>query len=300
MRGGSPRPIRAQKQTIADVAAYLKDHAAKGDGEVAADLARSLGGTLEGMGELDLAADAYKQFAAAAGQGKVQELTEIATGMEDESRRLAAKAKSVEPAGAKPEIAPQGRLVPLDLHSKVNRKLTDSSGTAFQANHMAELPRGEQTFAGVRFQIGNGVIETASTNQPDRPEKAEGLAVDGKAAKIYFLHGTQWRGSDGIQIGHYLVHYEDGDTASIPIVYGQDVRDWWATEDPIPATRARVAWTGTNPAIERFRTVLRLYLAVWQNPHPDKKIARLDFCSACKTPCAPFCAAITAEEPRSK
>ena len=174
------------------MAAYLKDHAAKGDGEVAADLARSLGGTLEGMGELDLAADAYKQFAAAAGQGKAQELTEIATGMEDESRRLAAKAKSVEPAGAKPEIAPQGRLVPLDLHSKVNRKLTDSSGTAFQANHMAELPRGEQTFAGVRFQIGDGVIETASTNQPDRPEKAEGLAVDGKAAKIYFLHGTQW------------------------------------------------------------------------------------------------------------
>ena len=104
---------------------------------------------------------------------------------------------------------------------------------------------------------------------------------------------------DGTQIGHYVVHYEDGATASIPIVYGQDVRDWWATEDRIPVTRARVAWTGTNPPIERFKTVLRLYLAVWENPHPEKKIARLDFCSACKTPCAPFSVAITVEEPAS-
>ncbi|MGO8752552.1 MAG: hypothetical protein ACLQNE_41970 [Thermoguttaceae bacterium] len=289
----------AQKQTIVDVAAYLKDQGAKGPGEVAARLANSLGETLEGMGELDLAADAYKQFAAAVAQGKAQELADVAARMEDESRRLADKSKSVAPAGSKPKIAPKGRLVPIDLHSKVNRKLIASSGSAFQENHLGELPRGEQTFAGVRFRIGDGVIETAGANQLDRPEKVEGLVVDRKTTRIYFLHGTQWRDVDGTQIGHYVVHYEDGATASIPIVYGQDVRDWWATEDRIPVTRARVAWTGTNPPIERFKTVLRLYLAVWENPHPEKKIARLDFCSACKTPCAPFSVAITVEEPAS-
>ena len=39
----------AQKQTIVDVAAYLKNQGAKGPGEVAARLANSLGETLKGM-----------------------------------------------------------------------------------------------------------------------------------------------------------------------------------------------------------------------------------------------------------
>ena len=170
----------AQKQTIVDVAAYLKDQGAKGPGEVAARLANSLGETLEGMGELDLAADAYKQFAAAVAQGKARELADVAARMEDESRRLADKSKSVAPAGSKPKIAPKGRLVPIDLHSKVNRKLIASSGSAFQENHLGELPRGEQTFAGVRFRIGDGVIETAGANQLDRPEKSKGSSWIGR------------------------------------------------------------------------------------------------------------------------
>ena len=43
---------------------------------------------------------------------------------------------------------------------------------------------------------------------------------------------------------------------------------------------------------------IRLYLSVWRNPHPAKKIASLDYAST-MTKAAPFCVAITAEGPSS-
>ena len=32
--------------------------------------------------------------------------------------------------------------------------------------------------------------------------------------------------AEGTPIGEYTVHYDDGSVASIPILYGRDVRDW--------------------------------------------------------------------------
>ena len=57
------------------------------------------------------------------------------------------------------------------------------------------------------------------------------------------------------------------------------------------------AWTGTNHASEQLNRTIRLYLGVWENPHPEKPIAHLDFVVANDGPCAPFCMAITVEEP---
>jgi hypothetical protein len=41
---------------------------------------------------------------------------------------------------------------------------------------------------------------------------------------------------------------------------------------------------------------LRLCLSVWDNPHPDKQVATLDFVSSMDTQAAPFCVALTVEE----
>jgi hypothetical protein len=92
------------------------------------------------------------------------------------------------------------------------------------------------------------------------------------------------------------VHYADGSTASIPVVFGKDVRDWWIRDHGKPVTQGRVVWTGRNPASDKESTEVRFYLGVWENPHPDKAIASLDFVKTDTTNCAPICLAITAEE----
>jgi hypothetical protein len=102
---------------------------------------------------------------------------------------------------------------------------------------------------------------------------------------------------DGTPIGQYKMHYEDGSTATKPLVFGQDVRDWWIFDQGKPVTRGRVVWTGANPASDLKGLSIRLYLGVWDNPHPDKPVPHLDFIGIKDGPCAPFCMAITAEEP---
>ena len=52
-----------------------------------------------------------------------------------------------------------------------------------------------------------------------------------------------------------------------------------------------------NPASDRINHSLRLYLGVWENPRPDQQVTQLDFVGIKDGPCAPFCMAITAEEP---
>ncbi len=55
-------------------------------------------------------------------------------------------------------------------------------------------------------------------------------------------------------------------------------------------------WTGRNPAADKEGVMLRFYLGVWTNPHPEKTIASLDFVKTDSTNCAPICLAITGEE----
>jgi hypothetical protein len=146
------------------------------------------------------------------------------------------------------------------------------------------------------------MIQLKWTNRTAAPKQVEGIRVDRKVARLYFLHGTQWGSPrsvpDGTDIGQYKVRYEDGSSASIPIVYAQDVRDWWNLDRGRPVTRGRVVWTGSNRAseLDPYRTTIRLYLGVWDNPNPERNVASVDFLSG-DTICAPFCVAISAEEP---
>lgn len=54
-----------------------------------------------------------------------------------------------------------------------------------------------------------------------------------------------------------------------------------------------------TPPVWRRYTSVRLFAAGWTNPHPEKKIARIDYLAA-GTQAAPFCLGITIEEPISK
>jgi len=194
---------------------------------------------------------------------------------------------------------PQGQLEYIELQQHANRGLAESTGTVPE-NHLKELPEGEHTFAGVSFRIGKSVIQLASTRLPTAPESAEGIPVDCRAIRLYFLHATQWAGKafgvpEGTTIGRYRIHYTDGSSVEVPVVCGEDIHDWWVHGEE-RATRGQVVWVGRNPAVESRKRHLRLFLSVWENRHPEKTVAKLDYVSA-MTEAAPFCVAVTAETP---
>jgi hypothetical protein len=125
-------------------------------------------------------------------------------------------------ASLDPPYEPDGRLVYVSLAKKTNKKLSDDM-SALEGNTLDTLPQGEQTLSGVKFQIGDGLIQLASAVRPEWPTTVEGIPVEGKFVRLYLLHATQRGDSeakDGTLIGRYVVHYEDGKRETIPIVYG--------------------------------------------------------------------------------
>ena len=127
----------------------------------------------------------------------------------------------------------------------------------------------------MNFKIGSGVVELYSKLLPnERPKKVEGIKVGKSCAKLHILHATEYGNAaegdsifvkDGTKIAEYVVHYEDGKTETIPVVYGEDVRDWWFNENAKGVSRGKVAWTGDNDAATGLQCRIRLYLTtgVW-------------------------------------
>jgi WD40 repeat protein/tRNA A-37 threonylcarbamoyl transferase component Bud32 len=205
--------------------------------------------------------------------------------------------------GFGPPYNPKGPLTLLDLQPKANWMLKEGrpGGTPNPDSNLKEVPQGEQTFAGVRFKVGPAAIQLAGANAPEMPEEVEGIPINKAVKKLYVLHATQFGTPnfgvpDGTTIGQYKLHYEDGSESLAPVVCGQDVRDWWDQDNGKPVSRGVVAWTGSNEESRRRDRAIRLYLSVWENPHPDKKLSSIDYISA-MTRAAPFCLAITVEGP---
>jgi hypothetical protein len=122
--------------------------------------------------------------------------------------------------------------------------------------------------------------------------------------KLHLLHGTGYGSSpegttrhipDGTVIAEYRIKYEGGDTATIEVVYGKDVRDYWFDKDTPAVTRGKVAWEGESDATKRAGKGIRLYLTTWENRKPGKRVSEIEFVRAKDTPAAPMCLAITLE-----
>jgi hypothetical protein len=197
---------------------------------------------------------------------------------------------------------PEGKLAYVDVQPKADQTM-DLPTFDTVANDMRQVPRGEQTFGGVKFTIGPGSLQLGSGLVAQAPERIEGISVGKHAARLYVLHGTQFSGpthnvADGTTIGWYRVVYEDQTEESIAIVAGEDVRSWFA-DDSAPPTRGTKVWEGKNLLAEWLNSSVRLFASGWTNPHPEKKVARIDFLAA-GTQAAPFCLAITIEEPISR
>jgi hypothetical protein len=193
----------------------------------------------------------------------------------------------------------------IDLEPKSNLKVDDNLGSGLDGNNLANLPTGEQTLADVKFNLGPGMLQLGSKLLPGRPEKIEGIAVDKKFNKLHILHACCWGRNegtvrfvkDGTLIGEYIVHYDDKSQEGIPIVYGEDIRDWFFDDSDAEPTRAKVAWKGDNPIATQVDCRIRLYDLSWTNPKRDKTVIQIDYVGRKDdTAAAPFCVAMSVED----
>ena len=193
----------------------------------------------------------------------------------------------------------------LDLQPYGTHKLAEDSASGLAGNNLAALPTGDREFAGVKFQVGEKYLQLGSPHfRSERPEKIEGIKVGRAFKKLHILHSTGYGSSpegsvrhitDGTVVAEYRVKYEGADTATIEVVYGKHVRDYWFDKDAPGVTGSKVAWEGDSDAAKRAGKQVRLFLTTWENPKPGKRVVEIDYVRAKDTPAAPFCVALTAE-----
>jgi hypothetical protein len=149
----------------------------------------------------------------------------------------------------------------------------------------------------VPFRVGDGVLQLGCKSIRDKPEKIVGIKFGRAFSRLYVLHATAYAVDEAdVTIGKYVVHYADGATQSIPMVNGKDVCGWWKRGGAADPTHAKVAWEGTNACVQQMAATVRLFMSTWANPRPAVGVLSVDHVSA-MTKCAPFCVALTAEEP---
>jgi hypothetical protein len=167
-------------------------------------------------------------------------------------------------------------------------------------NNLARLPAGHETFDGVRFNVA-GIIQLADgndvtqTNNP-YPESVEGIPVNRTCHQLHLLHGTVQGLGDQLVVSSLMLHYADGTTGKLDIVYGQQVYDWWfkGTADLPLAGNTKVAWVGQNPVAAAGGYRIRVFKSSFENPKPDLQIKTIDYVSALTTS-GPFLLALTVE-----
>jgi hypothetical protein len=164
--------------------------------------------------------------------------------------------------------------------------------------NLAQLPRGVQAFARAAFDV-RGLIQLAGKDTlaaagTEFPRAVDGIAVNRRGRRLHFLHGAVSSARDDAVIGEYVLHFANGQTRSLPLVYQRNVGDWWVRKGDPALTDADPAWTGETEAAQKQGCQVQLYRYTANNPLPDEEIRTIDFVSA-MTESAPFLVALTVE-----
>lgn len=193
-----------------------------------------------------------------------------------------------------PARLPQTPRNLIDLSEYYNAAFSQSWHPGYPKNTLELLPTGLLQLGGTVFDV-RGIVQVLGGSLKQAgghyPEKISGIKVEQACRQLHFLHGAGWSTRDGTRIGSYVVHYDDEQEQTIPIVYGEDVRDWNASSDrSTKLTRGTIVWSAINNA----KFPVRLFKTTWVNPWPEKEITTIDFVSA-MADAAPFLLAVTAE-----
>ncbi len=176
---------------------------------------------------------------------------------------------------------PADREIMLDLSKQANRPFSDDGKnggwTGQGENDFRNMPLGIQKVNGVNFNIidpaknnGKSCLVLRGTPKPDFPARIDGIPVGEKLARLFFLHACAWSGKEA---GRYRLNYEDGTHADYILYPGRNIGDWWTCSFLSDAA----------PGILRQNALgqqVGVYMAVWENPHPEKTIRTIDVLSS--------------------
>ena len=195
-------------------------------------------------------------------------------------------------SGGKTIIAGANNLsyVPLDLSKQANQYRTDQGWFGDKNFTFTDLPSGKQTFAGARYNVYHfttspvpeAVMLGGGGIPGNLPDHVDGIPVNQKADALFFLQAAridQRRNNDEIKQGKkpemadYVIHYADGTTEKAP-VYSEISVDDYKQAAPAALPGAQIAWTKPYGTTGQSAVA---YSMQWNNPHPDKVIATIDF-----------------------
>ena len=221
-----------------------------------------------------------------------------------EARQAKTKTRAAQLLERIPDRAESTPQQLIDLSQHYNAALTENPFETFRKlralnETFTTMPRGVATVGGVRFDL-RGIVALQGKQTQLRPmranltERAEGIQVGQAAKTLQFLHGTGWgHAPHGTVIGKIVVHYQDGETAEIPIRTGVHVRDWFLNaQDRRQVSDGKLVWVHSSP--ELSHRDIGVYLMTWENPRPDQVIQSLDYVST-MTDSAPFLLGVTLE-----
>jgi len=195
-------------------------------------------------------------------------------------------------SGGKTIIAGASNLTfaPLDISSKANQFRDDKGWFGDGALSFKALPTGDQTFAGVRYNVYHfttspvpEAVGIGGNNVPGNlPDQVNGIPVGKKADALFFLQAARIdnrRNNDDIKNGKtyemaaYIVHYADGQTARVPVLSEINVENYHQTKEAAPVSGAQIAWSAPYPGSDQ---VAAAYSQQWTNPRPDMQISSVD------------------------
>jgi type II secretory pathway pseudopilin PulG len=193
-----------------------------------------------------------------------------------------------------PERLPQAPAQCIDLSEYYNAALVQTWHPGMPHNSLDMLAPGLLELAGAVFDV-RGIIQLSGRDLRNAggryPEQINGIRIEKRCRQFHFLQACGWHSPDATQVGSYLVHYAGQKEVVIPIVYGEDVRDWNGSNDMVgEITRGQIVWSGINNA----GLHVRLFKTTWVNPMPEQEILSIDYISS-MVEAAPFLVALTAE-----
>ena len=122
----------------------------------------------------------------------------------------------------------------IDLRPYCTASLAESRLLGVSKNNLGLVQKLSHRMAGVEFEI-RGALQLAGGAIREYgwhfPPRINGIRIGKSSPRIHFLHGCGHVAPVGAEIGSYVVHYVDGDTTDVPLVYGVSVRNWWVNPD---------------------------------------------------------------------
>ena len=178
-----------------------------------------------------------------------------------------------------------------------NAYLTRKAKTPwFSHRHdLSHVPVGENRFAGVTFALADfrtspvpSCFMLKGHGSRAKEEAIRGIKIGRTCDALFFLHALNangrlksWKprrgraGQTPPTVFQYVVHYADGKTIDVPVLWKRGVGHW-LDKQPEALPGATVAWAAAAPG-ETSDEKAVVYAMQWNNPRPDVEVRSVDF-----------------------